>query len=143
MSNPLPGTRREWQKGCKIRAGEVVPTRDGKKTKPKSRLWFDVACQIKGSDRFATDRALMFELIAEVGVGDDPRNFKPRRIPIEFLSDDPSEWLHVSLGRWREGAEAVPRYRALLREHLAEDIAGGESAGYWVRPHPSFRPPGV
>lgn len=131
MSIALPAMRHEFPAACRVRVGEF----DGKK--PVRKFEFDLAAELEGEDltsvRYHVHPGLMRELARALGYDMEEREgrtcviedgkalpFRPRRIPIELLSDDIEEFLSLRLARWRRSG---PDCMSLsMRPKSAEEI---------------------
>ena len=140
MSIALPAMRHEFPTAARVRVGEVQEYRDkeGKtKTKPIRRFEFDIAAEVEteGADtRYQTHPKLMLELAHALGYQTEERegrvhimedgrpvSFKPRRIPIELLSDNIEDFFSARLARWRRsGPDCVS---LSMRPKTADEVA--------------------
>ncbi len=127
----LPAMRHEFPTSARVRVGEF----DGKK--PVRKFEFDIAAELEtegGETRYKTHPKLMQELARALGYQTEetdgrvhiledgkPIAFKPRRIPIELLSDDLGEFFSARLARWRRsGPDCVS---LSMRPKTAEELA--------------------
>lgn len=132
--------RHEFPTSARVRVGETeeYTDRDGKrKIKPVRRFEFDLAAELEtegGETRYKTHPKLMQELARALGYQTEERDgrvhiledgkpiaFKPRRIPIELLSDDLGEFFSARLARWRRsGPDCVS---LSMRPKTADELA--------------------
>jgi len=102
---PLPGFRARIPSVARIRVGERGPNA------PRKLDHFQLALEPEGAESakatFIVSDFLMARLARELGQAKTAeewektkRGFRPRRVPIEFITDRPEEWLMVRLSRW-------------------------------------------